>query len=147
MKKLKRLRRVRPLSSELLSAYQVPPTDLKVEIDGTWLNPLDACQTHGPYFVITPDNPLSELLSESENVQRRAMFENRVENSGITCAKTRARNIDGIWPDELGLALWGIDQEEAQRFSRKWNQYAFYSVVPNRVNVLTTERLGLFRWS
>ena len=134
----------RPLTTELLSAYQSPPTELMVQVGANWIHPVELAKSRGAFVVITPDNPLSRPYCEERNSKRRKKFLNMINRQGIACAPTRARNLEGQWPDELGIALWGLPETEAQRLSRRWGQYAYYSVDDSRVSVVVTKRLGLF---
>ena len=139
-----RLKRSALLSPELLAAYQSPPTELLIEENGTWLTPLEVRNLRGDFFVITPDNPSSRLFTEEKNAVRRSSLHNRIEKWGITSAPTRARNPQGVWPDELGFALWGLELSIAHKISRRWGQFAFYLVEEEGVKVIVTESAGLF---
>jgi hypothetical protein len=144
MPHLRRYWFAKPLTPELLAAYQSPPTELVIGGDGAWLTPAEARKAKGAFVVITPDNPASTLLTEEQNSARRSRFLRQIKKRGIESTPTRARNLEGIWPDELGLALWGLAPSAAQSIARHWGQFAFYRVDEKGVSVVVTERLRLF---
>gem|GEM_PF-537772 len=131
-------------SPELLAAYQSPPTQLLIEDNGAWLTPLEVQNLRGDFFVITPDNPASRLFTEKRNAARRSSLQSQIKKRRITSAPTRARNLQGVWPDEQGFALWGLELPMAHTISRRWGQFAFYLVDVEGVKVIATKPVGLF---
>jgi hypothetical protein len=135
---------IKALTPELLVAYQSPPTELMIQAGSNWTLPVELAKARGEFVVLTSDNPFSRPYSEAKNSARREKFLAEVQRRGISFALTRARNNEGQWPDEIGIALWGISETETQRLSRRWGQYAYYFVDQSRVSVVVTKRLGLF---
>lgn len=136
--------RKRTLSPELLAAYQAPPTQLEIKYGEAWLDPLGFWEVKGDYVVVTPDNPFSRKLSERQNNFRRGRVVASLAKQKIEFCESRARNPEGIWPDELGVALWGADQVLGQSLAKRWGQFAYYRVTGDGVSVIPTVRSGFF---
>ena len=116
-----------PLSAQLIANYQVPPTELSVEVEGEWRDARDLARTDGPFFVVTSDNPYSNVLSDQENVVRREQLHAFLSRRGVAARTSRAHDSRGVWPDEFGVAL-RVAREVAQALAVAWNQNAFYEV-------------------
>ncbi len=124
------------ISNELVANYQVPPTQLLVNVgNDTWLNAQEAASTLGPFCVVTSDNPFSQALNEHENETRRRSMRASLERHGATFVETRSRDVSGQWSDELGFALLGSARENAKALARSWNQFAYYDVDTRAVTV------------
>jgi acetyl esterase/lipase len=124
------------LTSSVVANYQVPPTRLSVRIAGdTWLDARTAADVIGPYFVVTSDNPYSQMFDEAANKVRRAQFRESLKRQGIDFLETRAHDTHDTWPDESGVALRGVTREVARGAARGWDQFAFYEVDIDTVNV------------
>ena len=128
-----------PLSPELIATYQVPPSELSVEIDGAWRDAREVARTHGTFFVVTSDNPRSEVLPEADNEKRREELWSFVSRRGIVGFNSRGHDTQGSWPDEFGVALVGVTRDEARALAAAWDQHAFYEVSAEAVVVRATD--------
>ena len=128
--------RPRPaLTSALVASYQVPPTELFVHVDEGWLEACEAASRLGPLFVVTSDNPFSEVQSEDVNEARRGELRDTLRRRGVDFVESVARDPRGRWPDEVGVALRAISRDEARALARAWDQFAYYEVTPDTVTV------------
>ena len=59
---------------ELIASYQVPPTRSRAAWRGEWREVADVVDELGSLFVVTSDNPFSEVLSPDENSLGAAIF-------------------------------------------------------------------------
>ncbi len=124
------------ISDELVANYQVPPTELLVDVgNDRWVSALEATAMLGPFCVVTSDNPFSRVLNEQENEGRRRTLRDSLDRRGATYAETRSRDLRGRWPDELGVALHGPSRDDAKVIARAWDQFAYYDVYSNAVTV------------
>jgi hypothetical protein len=124
-----------PVPASLASAYQAPPTNLRIEHEGDWKFPLDVATQVGPYVVITPFNPLSTPLSRDENVARLTLLEREAELHGWSWLRSEGRDPSSDEWHESGLALFGLTRNEARALTRRYRQFAFYDVTRDAVNV------------
>lgn len=124
-----------PVPSTLATAYQAPPTDLRIEHEGEWKLPLDVAAEVGPFVVITPFNPLSTLLSNDENVARLTLLEGEAVLHGWSWLRSEGRDPASSEWNESGLALFGLTRNEARALTRRYRQFAFYDVTRDAVNV------------
>ncbi len=123
------------LTASLVASYQVPPTQLLVNIDGEWRDARDAATTLGEFFVITSDNPYSKILDDAANERRRVELRTFLSARRISFCETTGRDPTSRWPSEHGVALPGLTGVDAQALARAWDQFAFYEVGPDRVIV------------
>jgi hypothetical protein len=124
------------LTPELVANYQVPPTHLLVEVtEDKWLEAREAAALLGPFFIVTSDNPFSQVLTDEENQARRVSLRTFLERRGVEYLETSACDRQGRWPDELGVALRGLSREDVGALTRAWNQFAFYEVAEDAVIV------------
>ena len=119
--------RPRP-SPELVASYQVPPTELLVEVDGDWRDARDVAAALGPFSVVTPDNPFSQHLDEADNAERRREMAELLSARGITWRAARASDLGGRWA-EHGFALTGASATLAGALARLFDQFAYYEVT------------------
>ncbi len=79
-------------------------------------------ETHWAY--ITPCNPRSAPLTDSDNANRLAQFrtENEIAYRLITGAGV---GISRDWPPELSILVIGIDRSAALSLATRWEQNAF----------------------
>jgi len=124
-----------PVPATLASAYQSPPTDLRIEYEGEWKLPLDVAVQAGPFVVVTPFNPLSTSLSRDENEERLALMEREAELHGWWWLRSEGRDTSSSEWHESGLALFGLTRNEARALTRRYRQFAFYDVTRDAVNV------------
>ncbi|MGA7834058.1 MAG: DUF3293 domain-containing protein [Acidimicrobiales bacterium] len=121
--------RPRPtLTPSLVANYQVPPTELLVEVDGRWRDAKEAASTLGTLYIVTSDNPYSQVQDEATNDARRADLRRLLERRGLTFFETIGRDPSERWPSEHGVALPGLDRDAARALARAWDQFAFYEV-------------------
>ena len=112
----------------LVARYQVPPTQLRVEVSpGEWVG-LDRIRDLGRVFVVTADNPFSRCLDDAENLERRQELRSQLDHLGVSVMGASAYDPSGRWPEERGFALLGRDVAFAQHLARAWDQFAFYDV-------------------
>jgi acetyl esterase/lipase len=124
-----------PLTAELIASYQVPPTQLQVERGGQWVDVLDEAADIGPFFVVTSDNPFSQVLTSDDNETRRRDLRTFLAARHIVYFEARGRDLRGEWPDEIGVALPGVTRESARALALSWEQFAFYEVTTEGVVV------------
>jgi len=123
------------LTPQLVANYQVPPTRLKVRVEDSWLDAQEATSVLGPYFVVTSDNPYSQVLSDEENEARRASLRAFLRGRGVGFHETLGQDPQGRWPDEAGVALRDLSREDVRSLTRAWGQFAFYEVGEDAVIV------------
>jgi len=123
------------LTPQLVANYQVPPTRLKVRVEDSWLDAQEAASVLGPYFVVTSDNPYSQVLSDEENEARRASLRAFLRGRGVGFHETLGQDPQGRWPDEAGVALRDLSREDVRSLTRAWDQFAFYEVGEDAVIV------------
>jgi acetyl esterase/lipase len=123
------------LTPSLVASYQVPPTQLSVDVDGVWLDALDAAATLGPFFVVTSDNPYSQILDDATNESRRDALRAFLQRRSISFLEAAGRDLTSHWPSEHGVALTSLSREEARCLALAWDQFAFYEVGLDHVTV------------
>jgi acetyl esterase/lipase len=124
-----------PLTTELIASYQVPPTQLQVERGGQWIDVLDGAAEYGSLFVVTSDNPFSQVLTPDDNETRRRDLRTFLTARHIEYHEARGRDLRGEWPDEIGVALPNVTRESARALALSWEQFAFYEVTTDGVVV------------
>jgi acetyl esterase/lipase len=124
-----------PLTRELIASYQVPPTELQLALRDQWSDVTDAVGELGPLFVVTSDNPFSQVLSPEDNDVRRGDLRMLLAARHIEYLEARGRDPRGEWPDELGVALVNVTRESARALALSFEQYAFYEVTTEGVVV------------
>ena len=124
-----------PLSTDLVASYQVPPTSLQVRKGEQWIDVLDAAPDAGSFFVVTSDNPYSKVLDGSANESRRRELRTVLDSRHISYQEARGHDPSGRWPDELGVALFGVTRDDARALAVAWEQFAFYEVTHEGVLV------------
>ncbi|MFZ1062578.1 MAG: DUF3293 domain-containing protein [Acidimicrobiales bacterium] len=128
------------LSDELLSSYQVPPTELHVELSSSRrVEATEAARELGPYWVLTADNPFSRLATSEENARRGDELAGVLRDHGLLYRPTLAHDPDGRWPDERGFAIFGSTESFVRALARAFDQFAFYFVDDVAVRVVTTQ--------
>jgi acetyl esterase/lipase len=130
--------RVSPPSDELLDLYEVPSTELRVNVDGEQFTARDAADRIGDFVVVTSANPYSQLRTAAENEQSHAALLKDLARRGEHVWQTEAIDQSGSWPDETGVALAGWSLERARSLAQAWGQHAFYSVTRDDVVVHRT---------
>lgn len=124
-----------PLTRELIASYQVPPTRLEVAWRGEWRDVADAVDDLGSLFVVTSDNPFSQVLSPEENDRRRSDLRSVLAARHVEYREARGHDPHGEWPDELGVALVNATRESARALALSFEQFAFYEVTSEGVVV------------
>jgi acetyl esterase/lipase len=124
-----------PLTHGLIASYQVPPTQLRVMVQGQWIDVVNAVEELGSLFVVTSDNPFSVVLSPEENVIRRGDLRSLLAARRIEYLEARGHDPRGEWPDEMGVALVGVTRESARALALSFEQFAFYEVTTEGVVV------------
>ncbi len=123
------------LTPERVASYRVPPTELLISVDSTWVDARKVAVDAGPFFVVTSDNPFSAVLSGDVNSSRRADLQELLGRRGITARASRARDPSGQWPDEEGVALTDVTLDFARHLAYVYDQFAFYEVTADAVRV------------
>jgi acetyl esterase/lipase len=124
------------LTSSLVDSYQVPPSELVVQVtEGEWMNAQDAARELGPFTVLTSDNPFSNVLAADENAARRSELLADLERRGVQHRHTISRDPSGVWPGEEGFALFDRNTDFARELGKVWDQFAIYDVTEDRVLV------------
>lgn len=94
-----------------------------------------------PFFwVITPCNPESKLLSEAENQARFQSFWSEAQArskrpGGVPCFRAVGRSEDSIW-QEQSVAFVGLDQAAAVALAISHEQNALFWVGPTGVRIV-----------
>lgn len=128
------------LTPSLLANFRVPPTELEVKVSsGEWVNALDGARELGPFFVVTSDNPFSQLLSEEENEWRRKFLQQELQRRGVRFRHSRSRDGAGEWPTEYGFALLDVEVDFALHLGGAWEQFALYEVDEEAIRVRRVE--------
>lgn len=126
---------VPPVPASLAVAYQVPPTDLRIAVDEQWRPAREVAATFGRLFVVTPFNPLSELLDEAHNELLLAQLQREVTLRGWTWRPSEGRDPSSTEWREEGVALADCTLEQARSLALRYRQYAFYEVTAEEVIV------------
>jgi len=133
--------RPRPvLTDELLASYQVPPTELHVDLSSSRrVEATEAARELGPYWVVAADNPYSQRLSDDHNERRRDELAEVLHDHGLIYRSTLAHDPRGRWPDESGFAIFGSTESFVRALARAFDQFAFYFVDDVSVRVVRTQ--------
>jgi hypothetical protein len=118
-----------------VASYQVPPTGLFVHVGEAWLEAAAAASRLGALFVVTSDNPYSQVQEAQVNEARRDELRRTLRARGVDFVESVARDPRGRWRDEVGVALVGSSRELARALARAWDQFAYYEVTPEGVSV------------
>lgn len=122
--------------ADLVAAYQVPPTQLLVVTTSGPRDAREVARERGRFVVITPCNPFShEAGNQALNDEQLAVMDLDVASLGYDALPTVAfEAATGEW-EERGFALWGLTDVQAQRFARRFHQFAYYEVTPDEILV------------
>jgi acetyl esterase/lipase len=123
------------LSADLVASYQVPPTRLEVRDEDRWVGASVAAARLGPFFVVTSDNPFSQIGDAGATERRRRELRAQLDARGMKYLESRGRDSRGAWPDEMGVALLEESRETVRAIALAWGQFAFYEVDVQRVVV------------
>jgi len=123
------------LTTALVQSYQVPPTGLFVQVGEEWLEAVAAASRLGPLFVVTSDNPYSQVQGAQVNQARRDELRRTLLRRGVDLVESVARDPTGRGCDEVGVALVGSSREQARALARAWDQFAYYEVTAEGVSV------------
>jgi acetyl esterase/lipase len=130
------VRPVPALTSELLASYQVPPTELSVELSrARRAQALEVARELGPYWVVTADNPYSQYLDLKDNDRRRRELDDVLDAHEVTHRASVAHDPSGRFPDEQGFALFGTSEGFVRSVAKAFEQFAYYFVDDVRVRV------------
>jgi acetyl esterase/lipase len=125
-----------PMTLELARSYQSPPTKLAIEVTpGEFVDARDAARSLGAFFIVSADNPRSNLESVATNERRRSEVKALLEQHGVSTRPSVAADPSGRWPDERGFALLDSTAEFARSLARAFDQFAFYEVSDEAVIV------------
>ena len=126
----------RALGNSLGTSYQSPPTIVEVAVTPDEARDArDVAREAGSYFIVTSDNPYSQLQSSEVNDRRRGQLEGLLTSRGVEKLPSVARDPKGEWPDEHGFAFFGVDLAFSRSLAIAFDQYAFYDVNPAGVRV------------
>ena len=124
------------MTDELVKSYQVPPTELVVEVpSGEWLSATVAARELGPFTVLTSDNPFSGATDVEVNEDRRGELLADLVRRGVQFHNAVGRDPSGEWPGESGFALVDQSVDFARQLARTWDQFAIYDVSEDEVLV------------
>jgi hypothetical protein len=126
---------VPPVPTALANAYQVPPTDLRIGVDDQWRPAQEVAATFGRLFVVTPFNPLSELLDDAHNERLLAQIQREVSMRGWSWRPSEGRDPSSNEWREEGVALAECTVEQVRALALRYRQYAFYDVTAEAVIV------------
>ena len=121
----------------LLATYQVPPTELSVDLSSSRrVEATEAARELGPYWVVTADNPFSQRLSDEQNERRRDELADVLSSHALVYRSSLAHDPSGRWPDEQGFAVFGTSERLVRALARSFEQFAFYFVDDVEVRVV-----------
>ena len=94
-------------------------------------------------WVITADNPYSELLATEENLQRQRSLHTALTEKGIDVLEALCSSPDGSWsefsfavPAEKENAL--KIQDDIHELARSFGQNAVFKITPSILSVIST---------
>ncbi len=119
------------LTPALLDAYQSPPTEVVVDVEGDDVSPVELARREGPFVILTADNPYSRVLSDDENNRRRSELHDLLHRHALIHRPTLARDPAGLFPSEKGFAIWGLAEDSVAAWARAFDQHAVYEVNPD----------------
>jgi hypothetical protein len=108
---------------------------LQLSLHDQWSDVADAVGELGSLFVVTSDNPFSQVLSPEDNGVRRGDLRTLLAARHIEYLEARGHDPRGEWPDELGVALVNATRESARALALSFEQFAFYEVTTGGVVV------------
>jgi acetyl esterase/lipase len=128
------------LSAELLANYEVPPTELSVELSSSRnVEATTAARELGPYWVVAADNPYSRVQAGEENQRRGDELAQVLLSHALVFRPSLAHDPSGRWPDERGFAIFGTSESFVRNLARSFAQFAFYFVDDVEVRVLRVD--------
>ncbi len=96
---------------------------------------------------VTAHNPASQAIDAASNAVRQASLEHDIATAGFRYRQGIARDPNGVWPDEDGCLIFGIDVERAHEFARRYGQLAFLHIgrggVPRLIVVGGCKRFSI----
>jgi hypothetical protein len=129
------------LTTELLAAYL--DTEV-VAADGAIWSGLGALATLEDAWVITAENPFSELCEPAENAAANARLRAAIEAAGFATTALVGRAPDLSWSEDC-LAVRGASLEQVCAWGRAWDQHAVFLLSQGThavVSCWTHEELG-----
>jgi hypothetical protein len=127
------------LSPETLALFQSPPVEVLVEAaPGEWEEAISLAQRQGQFFIVTPENPYASIRSVEETQRDHLECRTELASRGWTWLPTVHRDVNGVWPDEHGYAIFGVDESQARGLAAYFYQHAFYDVTPEACRVVPT---------
>lgn len=117
------------LAKPLLNAYLA--TIYQVLLDGEWevvrigqTHPrLDRITGAERWAIITAFNPASHRLADSDNQERHARLQERVEANGLACRPTRHIDAGRNWPTEEGLFVVDPEDDWVHQQAHEFGQF------------------------
>ena len=92
---------------------------------------LSQVSTIKEWAFITAWNPLPEILSFEENVERNNLLREELLSLGYVCHLGKGVSSDGQWQEE-SFFIENIDKDSALKISNKYGQLAFVHGVLNK---------------
>lgn len=74
--------------------------------------------------LITAFNPMGELLTKEENIERHAQLTRSLRAAGYALIPTVAQHPANGWPAEPGFLVIGMGHADAKRLAGDWEQLA-----------------------
>ena len=74
--------------------------------------------------LITAFNPMGELLTKEENIERHAQLGKALGAAKYAVLPTVAQHPANGWPAEPGFLVIGLGQDDAKRLAGEWEQLA-----------------------
>jgi hypothetical protein len=108
---------------------------LELKSHDQWRDVTEAVSELGALFVVTSDNPYSQVLSPEDNEARRRDLWALLAARHLEYLEARGHDPHGEWPDELGVALVNTTRESARALALTFEQFAFYEVTTDGVVV------------
>jgi hypothetical protein len=120
---------------ELREAYLA--TVIKVEIEPErWVSIEEAVALFPtPLYVITPWNPFSEVLSESENRWRMSKLKSALVATPAIWHEATGSSPDGEWSEDSLLVL-NLKRSQALGIGRHYDQHAIFEITDEELIVL-----------
>ena len=102
----------------------LPPLQLAVGQPQPALQPIYQQHQTDCACLITAFNPMGELLTKEENIERHAQLTRALRTAGFALIPSVAQHPANGWPAEPGFLVIGMGQGDAVRWAGDWEQLA-----------------------
>jgi len=122
-----------PLTPELLAAYLATEV---VDGNGLVWSGVDALDRLETCWVITADNPFSDVRDDAENVAANEQLVASISAAGFVTTPLVGRATDGTW-SEACVAVRGPSYEQICAWGREHGQHAVFLLTGDRHDVVS----------